>query len=527
MASPARPAAASVSGAFGLSPDPKRCSFDQALRQKDFQENRLLMSFVNFHEQEKISKEIVTEAIENCMKKQADNLLNSLEVISGRLSQLELYCYKLERSIGELRSDVMDYHGEANLNFRCLEKHVKEVQKSVQVIQEKQELAETQKEMSKLQIVHEDSAQKSEGTAPSVFMTRENELALVPLHQVNAAQSPAMQFQSCNGLILQQLVPVSLSTQPDQQRTNPTTMYCMQGQSHLEHRQAHSFQAAQSVQTHTQKPQLQTVVEVPQVTSQAPEFYLQPQQHWPHQTGQQVQQPQPRQPQPQVVQQQQYGSIQQSPAQMVQLQTSSPQAQSTPQVTLVYPPYGPHQPARANSESRTGGVVVQPSYSTISSSQRKHHEVAPIYVQSNTVSVPLAEQRQQPQQFHSLGNGSFLPQPSKVSPCGVAPYTVQGNAQTYNTAYGSPCNNPATIVAVLNQQAHGSAPMMLHHLGSHSVQNHPVDISEKVARMGYSKDQVEGIALHMVAAGQPAEYNPQHDRLSSASLAGAPQVWSG
>ena len=34
MASPARPAAASVSGAFGLSPDPKRCSFDQALRQK-------------------------------------------------------------------------------------------------------------------------------------------------------------------------------------------------------------------------------------------------------------------------------------------------------------------------------------------------------------------------------------------------------------------------------------------------------------------------------------------------------------
>jgi hypothetical protein len=41
---------------------------------QDFQENRLLMSFVNFHEQEKISKEIVTHAIESCMKKQADNL---------------------------------------------------------------------------------------------------------------------------------------------------------------------------------------------------------------------------------------------------------------------------------------------------------------------------------------------------------------------------------------------------------------------------------------------------------------------
>ncbi|KAG2617560.1 hypothetical protein PVAP13_3NG181927 [Panicum virgatum] len=518
MASPARPAAASVSGAFGLSPDPKRCSFDKALRQKDFQENRLLMSFVNFHEQEKISKEIVAEAIENCMKKQADNLLNSLEVISGRLSQLELYCYKLERSIGELRSDVMDYHGEANLNYRCLEKHVKE--QSVQVLQEKQELAETQKEMSKLQIVHEDSAQKSEGTAPSVFMARENELALVPLPQVNAVQSPAMQFQSCNRLILQQLVPVSLSTQQDPHRSNQTTMYCMQGQSHIEHRQAQPFQAtAQSVQPLHQKPQPQTVVEVPQVTSQAPEFYIQSQQQWPHQITQQVQS-QARQPQPQVVQQQQYSNIQQVPAHMVQLQTSSPQALSAPQVTLVYPPYGPHQSACANAEARTGGMVVQPSYSTISSSQRKHHEVAPTYVQSNTVSVPLAEPHQ-PQQLHSLGHCSFVPQPSKVGPSGVAPYAVQGSAQTYNTAYGSPSSNPATIVAVLNQQAHGSALMVLHHLGPQSVQNHP-DIAEKVARMGYSKDQVEGIALRMVAAGQPAEYNPLHDRLSSVSHGVAP-----
>lgn len=58
------------------------------------------------------------------------------------------------------------------------------------------------------------------------------------------------------------------------------------------------------------------------------------------------------------------------------------------------------------------------------------------------------------------------------------------------------------------------------------MQNHP-DIAEKVARMGYSKDQVEGIALRMVAAGQPAEYNPLHDRLSSVSHGVAPQTWSG
>ncbi|PWZ16115.1 hypothetical protein Zm00014a_015859 [Zea mays] len=521
MASPARPAAASVSGAFGLSPDPKRCSFDQALRHK---ENRLLMSFVNYHEHEKVSKEIVTDAIESCMKKQADNLLNSLEVISGRLSQLELYCYKLERSIGELRSDVMDYHNEANLNFQCLDKQVKEVQKSVQVVQERQELAETQKEMTKLQIVHEDSAQKSERSSPSVFINRENEIALVPLHQVNSVQSPAVQFQSCSGLILQQLVPVQ-----DQQRSNQTAMYCMRGRSHLEHRQAQMFQAAaQPVQTHTtRKTQAHTVLEVPQVTTrQTPEFYAQPQHQWQHQTGQQLQS-QARQPQPQVVQQQQqYSNIQQGPSQMVQPQTSSPHAHSTPQITLVYPPYGAHQSACGNAEARTGSIVLPPSYSTISSSQRKHHEAAPIYVQSNTVSVPLTEQHQQ---FHSLGNGSFVPQPSKVSPCGVASYTVQGNAQAYSPAYGSPSSNPATIVAVLNQQAHCSAPMVLHHLGpSQSVQNHPIGIADKVARMGYPKDQVvDGLALRMVDAGQPAECNTLHDRLSSVTHAVAPQAWSG
>ncbi|KAL6848660.1 hypothetical protein ACP4OV_021243 [Aristida adscensionis] len=527
MASPARPAAASVSGAFGLSPDPKRCSFDQALRRESFQDNRLLMSFIKMHEQEKISKEIVTEAIENCMKKQADNLLQSLEVISGRLSQLELYCYKLERSIGELRSDVMDYHAEANGNFQCLEKNVKQVQKSVQILQDKQELAESQRELSKLQIVHEDSAQRSEGTAPSILMTRENDLALVPLHQVNAAPSPAMQFQSCNGVILQQLVPVSLSTQQDQQRSNQATMYCVQSQGPVEHRQAHPLQpAAQAVQPRTQHPQARSLVEVPQMTSQAPEFYLPPQQQWPHQMGQQVQS-QTRQPQAQVVQQQQYNNIQQVPAQVVQLQTSSPQAHSAPQVTVLYPPYGPQQPACANTEGRTRGMVVQPSYSTISSSQRKHHEVTPIYVQSSAISVPLADQQQQPQHLSTLGNGSFAPQPSKSGLCGIASYAVQGNAQTYNSAYGSPSSNPATVVALLNQQAQASAPMMLHHLGPQPVQNHRVDMVEKAARMGYSNDQVESIGIRMGAAGKPVDFNTMHDRLSSVSHAMAPQTWSG
>jgi hypothetical protein len=411
-----------------------------------------------------------------------------------------------------------------------------QVQKSVQVLQDKQELSETQKELNKFQIIHEDSAQKSEGSAPSVLMTRENDLALVPLHQVNTGQTPAMQFQSCGGVIVQQLVPVSLSNHQDQQRSNQTTMHCLQGQSHLEHRQAQPVQGAQALQPHTQNPQPHTVVGVPkmtsqaselylqpqphtvagvpQMTSQASEFYLQPQQQWPHQTGQQVQSG--ARQQPHVVQQQQYNNVQ-VPSQVVQLQTSSPQAHSAPQVTLLYPPYGSHQPVCANTEARTRGIVVQPSYSTISSSQRKHHEVAPIYVQSNAISVPMAEQPQQP---HPPTNGSFGPRSSKLGPC---TYMVQGGAQTYNTAYGSPSSNPPPVVAMLNHQSQTSSLMLPHHLVPQAVQNHRVDM----AGMGYSKDQADSIAVRMVAAGQPAECNPMHDRLSSVGNVVTPQAWSG
>jgi hypothetical protein len=72
-------------------------------------------------------REAVMAAVEECMRKQADGLLHSLEGIGGRLSQLELYCYKLERSIGELRSDVMDYHSDATVNFRCIDKNIRQV----------------------------------------------------------------------------------------------------------------------------------------------------------------------------------------------------------------------------------------------------------------------------------------------------------------------------------------------------------------------------------------------------------------
>jgi hypothetical protein len=90
------------------------------------QDDRMVRTLV-YSQPESYSKDAVVAAVEECMRRQAEGLLHSLDGIGGRLSQLELYCYKLERSIGELRSDVMDYHGEATVNFRCIEKNLRQV----------------------------------------------------------------------------------------------------------------------------------------------------------------------------------------------------------------------------------------------------------------------------------------------------------------------------------------------------------------------------------------------------------------
>ncbi|KAK1301265.1 hypothetical protein QJS10_CPB12g00970 [Acorus calamus] len=60
------------------------------------------------------------------MKKYADNLMRYLEGISGRLSQLEVYCHNLERSIADYRSDISHSQDEVALKFRSLEKHLQE-----------------------------------------------------------------------------------------------------------------------------------------------------------------------------------------------------------------------------------------------------------------------------------------------------------------------------------------------------------------------------------------------------------------
>ncbi|PKU79019.1 hypothetical protein MA16_Dca000363 [Dendrobium catenatum] len=129
---------------------------------KDLHESRVGRPLTNrFGQPEEYAREDVISAIEKCMKIHTDNLTRNLEGISGRLTQLELYCFKLERSIGEFRADMVREQSEANLKLKSLEKHVHEVHRSIQIIRDKQELSETQKELAKLQLSQKEPTNSS------------------------------------------------------------------------------------------------------------------------------------------------------------------------------------------------------------------------------------------------------------------------------------------------------------------------------------------------------------------------------
>ncbi|NP_001266367.2 uncharacterized protein LOC100194193 [Zea mays] len=533
MASPARPAATSVSGAFGLPPD-ARCSYDQPRRREGLQDERMVQTFVAAyaqpppHQDGFYPKEAVMAAVEECMRKQADALLHSLDGIGGRLSQLELYCYKLERSIGELRSDVMDYHSESTTNFRCIDKNLGQVHKSLQVLQDRQDLAETPKELSKLQIAHEaPSHQKGEATGFPMLAPRENdhitqapkhEVALLRLHQVNGMQSPAVQVQTSGGFVLQHLVPVSLSTQHDQQQLNQAPVYYVQSQDHAKSTESKALEPlVQGVQPLVHNPEVMAQVELPQKPNQATELYPQPQNHRLQMPTQQVDSHtwHPQQP---MVQQHQY-IIQQVSRHMAQQQSSSPHSQSA-QATPLFPPFSSPKPASSNTDPITRSMAGQPPYS---SSQQQHEVAHSFYGQGNTILVPVADHNAQHQQSQSVqlhSQGTCLPQPSKPSHCSVASYAVQGNGQTYSSTYKNPSNCPATVVALLPQPP-ATASMAYHPLGPQVVHNHPFgNMVETASVVGYSRDQ--GEILPVVTAVQPVMV----DKLNAGSNVTSPREWS-
>lgn len=90
--------------------------------------------------------------IDRTMKKHADNLMHALEGVSARLSQLESRSRNLENSVDDLRTVFGNNHGNTDGKLRQIENIVREVQAGVQVVKDKQEILETQLQLSQVQI---------------------------------------------------------------------------------------------------------------------------------------------------------------------------------------------------------------------------------------------------------------------------------------------------------------------------------------------------------------------------------------
>lgn len=89
-------------------------------------------------------------AVERTMKKYADNLLRVLEDMSGRLQHLEVATARLETKVAEIQQAAGDNSGRLDGRIRSLENTLREVQRGVQVIRDKQEIAEAQAELAKM-----------------------------------------------------------------------------------------------------------------------------------------------------------------------------------------------------------------------------------------------------------------------------------------------------------------------------------------------------------------------------------------
>lgn len=469
---------------------------------KDLHESRGGRSFTNLYGQpEEFSREDVISAVEKCMNKYADNLTRNLEGISGRITQLELYCFKLERSIGEFRTDMVREQSEAYLKLKSLEKHVHEVHRSVQIIRDKQELSETQKELAKLQFSQKEptnssqSQKSNEGltaAAPEIKAHNDDsdasnlQLALALPHQT--APTPD-QNQAYKEPPMQQPAPTSLTVPPqDRYVLNQANSYYTSRQPLSLEQQSQNLQselhyAQQRAQMHDLSIQVPTNQQV-----NAAANLLAQQQPFPQYRPQWSQPMQPQQP--------------------------SSQAQSPrPQNPSAFARYSSNQPGNTITEAYQGSSMAPPApYIAVPQS-------GGYGVSGGSICHLPSQHNIQRQPLPQASQVSFGPPPlAKSGYVGTNAYSSQSNMQGYNAVYvidGSrashphyPPNNNVAAPQILNNHSYG-------------------EMIEKAISMGYPRDQVVGVVQSMGENGQPLDLNALLDRLNAIASGGMRRPWSG
>ncbi|XP_047315713.1 formin-like protein 7 [Impatiens glandulifera] len=452
----------------------------------------------------------VISVVEKTMKKHSDNLMRFLEGLSSRLSQLELYCYNLDKSISEMRSDLNRDHGEQDSKLKSLEKHLQEVHRSVQILRDKQELAETQKELAKLQHAQKESTSTSHShqieeraAAPSSEAKKPEgpsdvhqgqQLALALPHQVSPITRPVEQQQPIAPPQPQPLPqsqayylpPAGLQNPPALPHQSPSPQYLQpDSQYRTSHLQDMSRPGAQPVQNHgNQAPPL-------------PQY----QQQWPQQ-------------QPSV------------------------SSQNRVPPGSVYPPYLPGQPANIpppppSQESIPNNMGMQGAYTGIPQ-------------QGGFGGGPGRTMQSQPQQMKAnygvQTNDGYNNTPQFTQGNAYMMYDAEGNNRAHHQnqppppqfsqgSYppSSPLQNPQSMANTVNRpQPPNQSPFMRNNNNNNNTYG---ELIEKLVTMGYRGDHVTGVIQRLEESGQPIDFNAVLDRLNghpSSSGSGSQRGgWSG
>ncbi|CAF1885302.1 hypothetical protein YC2023_014051 [Brassica napus] len=154
-----------------------------------------------FAEKERTNPETaILSEIDRVMKKHADDLMNVMEGVSARLTQLESRTRNLENLVDDVKVSVGNSHGNTDGKMRQLENIMLEVQSGVQLLKDKQEILEAQLQLSKLQVPKVD--QRSDKHSTHVEHTAQPPAAL-PQPPASAAAPPSLTQQ---GLPPQQFI---------------------------------------------------------------------------------------------------------------------------------------------------------------------------------------------------------------------------------------------------------------------------------------------------------------------------------
>uniref|UniRef100_A0A7N0T8S9 DUF1421 domain-containing protein n=1 Tax=Kalanchoe fedtschenkoi TaxID=63787 RepID=A0A7N0T8S9_KALFE len=525
------------SKAFDFASDDVLCAYDEFSQEsadgvvsdpaagkdfsKDFQKSRMTRTFspsAVYNQPDQSAYQETFSMVEKCMKRHTDDLMRFLEGISSRLSQLELYCYNIDKSVGEMRSNMGRDYEETGSKLKSIEKHLGEVSRSVQILRDKQELAETQKTLAKLQLAQKELSspsarqryvERSPSPTSDTSEVPNQHLAIVLRSQV------APQPQSPPKRPVEVPQPFAPSSQiAPQPPTQPQRYYLTSAQLQVQVQPSQGQYYSSDTQYQTPQPvqqdsNLVRLQQVPAQVSQAP-----PQVHQFIQYQQRPQQPQQMAPSVQL------SAIQQPPT----------PALSRPQSASGYPPQQPGQTVpQGPQEAVSSSIHMHTSFPGMPQQavtradvmpngyvQRPvHQQPPPQYVKANfgapsgDVYTSMGQHQSVPPAtaYMTYGNGELRRQPQHPSQFSQVSYPpANAPLQHPQPPHASVIRNP-------------SQPQF--------TRNHPYnDLIDKFVNMGYRADHVLSVIQRMEESGQAVDFNAVLDKLNVQS-AGFHRGWTG